>query len=956
MAYQVKDGKRVSVPCEYHVKGTTVGFRFPEGYDPEIELVIDPTLIFASYTGSTTNNFGFTATYDDAGALYGGGIAFGLGYPTVTGSYSQSFGGVVDMAISKFSPDGTSLEYSTYIGGSSADVPHSMIVNSQGQLVILGTTSSPNFPVTTGAFDATFNGGTSVNYTSNGTNFQNGSDIVVVILSEDGSTLIGSTFLGGSLNDGLNEDNVLSYNYGDIFRGEVNIDDNDNIYIASSTRSADFPVTTNALDQTLSGTQDACLAKFNSDVTVLEWCTYIGGGSGDAGYSVKLNLAGDVYLTGGTSSVDLPLSAPSLHANYLGGTSDGFILRIQNDGSAIMNGSYLGTSLYDQSYFVEIDSDDDVYVYGQSTGAYPVTNGTYSNANGRQFIHKLAPDLSGTVYSTVFGSGSSNINISPTAFLVDICERVFVSGWGGNTNNSWNSATGNTNGLPVTSDAEQQTTDGSDFYFMVLEADATSLLYGSYFGGSGLAEHVDGGTSRFNSNGVIHQAACAGCGGSNAFPTTPGVVSQINGNSCNLGVVKLDLEITAVQVDIETSGSLSGCAPFEASFNADLVNASSFVWYFGDGDTSLLQNPTHTYTEPGEYEVLLIGTDTSFCTGEAFTDTAIVTVSVSLLTDAAEAGTGGVLCPGDSVQLGAAEIPGYTYSWSPTQGLSNPNAAQPVANPTASTQYFLTITNADDCEDIDSVVVEIFNVDAFPDTTLCAGDSVMVTVTGGTDFLWSPTDGVSDPESATPYIVAGFEQQYTVTASNGNCSDTAIVQITSVEPPVALFTVEVSQSCLGDSVRFIPGQFYADGVEWNIDGWVTQESEPIIFLEPDAGPVVTFTVSNNSGACTDAITVDYGDGWFTNDSLAAKYPNVFTPNGDGINDCFRPEFVGDLDDCFTLKVFSRWGRLLYDSEKMGGNCWDGTQRADELVSEGTYYYIANVRGTDRAGYVTVLYK
>lgn len=956
LAYQIIGGEKRIVACEYRLDGEVVSFQFPNGYDSEYELVIDPTLIFASYTGSTANNFGFTATYDDDGALYGGGIAFGLGYPTVSGSYSQSFGGVIDMAISKFVPDGTSLEYSTYIGGSSADVPHSMIVNSQGQLVILGTTSSPNFPVSVSGFDQTFNGGSAVNYTSNGTNFQNGSDIVVTVLSADGSSLVGSTFLGGSQNDGLNEDNILSYNYGDIFRGEVNVDASDNIYIASSTRSSDFPVSTNALGQTLGGTQDGCLAKFNSDVSVLEWCTYIGGSSGDAGYSVKVNSTGEVYMTGGTSSQDLPLPSGSLHSTYQGGTADGFIIRVGNDGNTLLNGSYLGTSLYDQSYFVEIDGDDDVYTYGQSAGSYPVTGGTYFNLNGRQFIQKLTPDLSTSVYSTIFGSGSANVNISPTAFLVDICERVFISGWGGNTNNSWNSSTGNTVGLPLTSDAVQQSTDGSDFYFMVLEADATSLLYGSYFGGSGLAEHVDGGTSRFNSNGVIHQAACAGCGGSNAFPTTPGVVSQINGNSCNLGVVKLDLEITAVQVEIESSGNLIGCAPFEATFNADLINATNFVWYFGDGDTSHLQNPTHIYTDSGEFEVMLIGTDTSFCTGEAFTDTAIVTVTVSLLTDAAEAGTGGHLCPGDSVAIGADVVAGYGYSWSPTNGLSSASTAEPFAFPLEDTWYHLTITNPDGCEDTDSVLVTVFNIDAYPDTSLCLGDSVMASVSGGSTFSWSPTVGVSDPAISNPYITAGSSESYTVTASDGTCQDTATIFITSVEAPEALFDVEISQSCLGDSVRFFLLQDYTDGYHWNIGGYETDDPSPVMFLEPDAGPIVTLTVSNNGGTCIDSLTIDYSQGWFNDDSLAVKYPNVFTPNGDGINDCFKPHFIGDLDDCFTLKVFSRWGRLLYDSEKMGGNCWDGMQRTDELVSEGTYYYIANVRGMDHAGYVTVLYK
>ncbi|MCB0753986.1 MAG: gliding motility-associated C-terminal domain-containing protein [Flavobacteriales bacterium] len=956
LAYQVINGKKTQVACEYRLHGKTVSFDFPEGYDQTKELIIDPELIFSSYTGSESNNFGFTATYDEDGALYGGGIVFGGDYPETPGAYTDVFSGVVDMAISKFEPNGTFLEYSTYIGGESCDAPHSMIVNSQGQLVILGSTSSTTFPTSANAYDTDFNGGTAVNYTSNGTNFQNGSDIVVVILSADGSSLIGSTYLGGSLNDGLNENTTLSYNYGDIFRGEVIVDPQDNIYIASSTVSSDFPVSTGAIDQTLGGTQDACLAKFNPDVSVLEWCTYVGGSAADAGYSMKLNVAGDVYLAGGTSSQDLTVDAGALFGAFQGGSADGFLYRFSNDGTTLINSTYIGTSSYDQTYFVEVDDHDDVYTYGQSAGNYPVTSGTYSNNNGKQFIQKLTPDLSASIYSTVFGSGSSAVNISPTAFLVDICERVFVSGWGGGTNNSWNSATGNTAGLPVTSDGEQQTTDGSDFYFMVLEADATALLYGSYFGGNGIQEHVDGGTSRFNDNGVIHQAACAGCGGSDLFPTQPGVVSQVNGNSCNLGVVKLDLEISAVQVEIAGSGTEQGCVPFAVQFESDLVNATEFLWYFGDGDTSSLPNPGHIYVQPGVYEVMLIGTDTAFCTGEVFTDTAFVTVTVSLLTDAAEAGTGDHLCPDESAILGETEIAGFTYEWTPTTGLSNPSAAQPTATPEEDTQYFLTITNPDNCQDTDSVLVTVFGVSAFPDTTICTNDSIQVTAVGGATYSWLPVDGVSNPSSPNPYITAGYANVYTVTASDGTCEDTANVVLQAIPAPTALFDVEISQSCQGDSVKFINLTDGADQYTWNIGGMIeTSEYEPVILFEPGEGPIVSLTAINSNGECADSVTVDFSNGWFSEDSVLFRYPNIITPNGDGINDCFKPEFEGDLDECYTLKVFNRWGRLLYDSEKHGGNCWDGTQRTDDPVYEGTYYFIANVRGEDKAGYLTVIY-
>ena len=231
-----------------------------------------------------------------------------------------------------------------------------------------------------------------------------------------------------------------------------------------------------------------------------------------------------------------------------------------------------------------------------------------------------------------------------------------------------------------------------------------------------------------------------------------------------------------------------------------------------------------------------------------------------------------------------------------------------------------------------------------------------MSVIGGSSFSWSPVAGVSDPSSPNPYITAGFSNTYTVTADDGlGCEDTAVVNIGSLAGPTALFDVEINQSCLGDSVQFINLSDGADGYEWNIGGIVTNEEEPIILFEPGDGPIVYLIASNNDGECIDTLAIDYMNGWYSEDSVTVTYPNVFTPDGDGINDCFAPDFTGDLDDCFTLKIFNRWGRLLYDTEKHGGDCWDGTQRTDDLVSKGTYYYIANVRGMDHAGFVTVLY-
>ena len=160
VAWTEKNGVRVPVACTYRLDGKQLRYDLPGGYDASSPLVIDPTVVFSSYSGSTGDNFGFTATYDDSGHLYGGGMVRSSGYPTTLGVIQANYGGGEnDIAVSKFTPTGNALEWSTYIGGSSNEVPHSMVVNSNDELFILGTSNSVNFPTTAGCWDNSFNGG-----------------------------------------------------------------------------------------------------------------------------------------------------------------------------------------------------------------------------------------------------------------------------------------------------------------------------------------------------------------------------------------------------------------------------------------------------------------------------------------------------------------------------------------------------------------------------------------------------------------------------------------------------------------------------------------------------------------------------------------------------------------------------------------------------------------------------
>ena len=234
--------------CKYVLNKNILSYEFPKGYEKKYDLIIDPTLIFSTFSGSFSNNFGYSATFDSKGFLYSGSSAFGSQYPTTLGAYSTTFGGgTVDVVLTKFDTTGSFLVYSTYLGGTSDELPHSLIVNNFDELYVMGTTSSTDFPTTTNCFDSTFNGGTPNNLSNGlGVNYTNGSDIFITHLSNDGSNLLGSTYIGGTGNDSSNStssnsvDNILRYNYADEIRGEIEVDENNNIYVGTSTRSIDF--------------------------------------------------------------------------------------------------------------------------------------------------------------------------------------------------------------------------------------------------------------------------------------------------------------------------------------------------------------------------------------------------------------------------------------------------------------------------------------------------------------------------------------------------------------------------------------------------------------------------------------------------------------------------------------------------------------------------------------------
>jgi hypothetical protein len=708
-SYQIIGGVMCTVPSEFRLNGNALTFYFPEGYDPCFELVIDPLLIFSTFSGSTADNWGSTATPGENGTLYSSGITSHLNvggtFPATLGAFQTNYGGNYDIAILKYDSIGSKMLYASYLGGSSNESPHSLVVDEgTGDLLVLGTTSSENFPISAAAFQKSYQGG--FPQPTNAFDYPNGSDITVSRINMTGRTLRASTYLGGNGNDGLSPlGSPLVRNYGDDLRGDIITDEEGFIYISSVTSSTNFPAQSSFSTSYRGGLTDAIVVKLKADLSGLEWSAFLGGTSADAAHSIKLDRDNNIYLAGGTSSADFPVTTGSYQPVYNSGT-DGWITKLNKDGSGIITSTFTGTTNYDQVYFVDLNEAGDVFVYGQTNGNFPVTAGTYRNANSGQFVQSLKGDLSALNFSTVFGSGIGIPNISPTAFMVSECDRLYMAGWGGAINISrgyWNSTTRN---MPVTADALQKTTQGSDFYFIVLNGNASELLYATYLGGNSSTIHVDGGTSRFDRSGIVYHAVCAGCGGGfDDFPTTPGAWSRTNNSgNCNNAAFKFDLSSLRARLqtnsaDFKSPGLNRVCYPDRIRFQNKSTGGKIFEWNLGDG-TKITRQDTlsivHAYEQPGTYRVSLKAIDFNTCRGE---DSVVTFVQV--FRTEMKAQDDDVICSGTAYQLKASG--GVSYEWRTVRGA----LISTTVTPDRSTDYYVTMRDGNGCVKLDTVKLEV---------------------------------------------------------------------------------------------------------------------------------------------------------------------------------------------------------------------------------------------------------
>ncbi|MCF2442944.1 gliding motility-associated C-terminal domain-containing protein [Dyadobacter sp. CY345] len=918
-----------------------IEFSFPKGYSKSETLTIDPELIFSTYSGSTADNWGHTATYDAEGNLYSGGTVFGVGFPATVGAYQVRFSALVDVGILKFSPDGSQLLYATYLGGNNTDVPNSLIVNSKNELLIFGTTSSSNFPTGSNAFQKVFGGGIAIEPVG-GLELFNGSDIFVSKLSGDGKQLLASTLVGGKGNDGISDIGPATIrNYGDSFRGEIELDDQDNVFVVSSTNSDNFPLQ-NAAQSQLAGIQDGVLIKLSADLNVLLWGTYVGGNGFDAAFSIKSAKNGDAYVTGITQSSNLATNSTSYQPK-INGTEDAFVAIYSNGKLKIA--TYLGTPAADGAYLLDFDPNENVFVYGLTTGEYPVTRGLYSNAKSNQFIHALDHNLTQSIFSTTIGSGRGTPDISPTAFLVSECGNIYIAGWGGDVNirTSSNTASSTTR-LPVTENAIQTVTTGNNFYIAILEEGAKSLLYATYFGSENRqaeGDHVDGGTSRFDKNGVIYHATCS-CGGSN-FPVTPQAWSKTNRNAnCNNAAFKIDIDLLRADFDVyqgENKNVLQGCAPL----TLDFINASEggveYFWEInGNGISREEDGGSYTFSEAGEYKVTLKAYNKLSCKRMDMAEKIIKVESVN-----AQVISDTIVCENKTISLFASG--GTKYKWSPATGLDNANIANPKVTIDKSTEYTVEISTESGCAVTRKVNVRVEeNADftAMQNVTSCAGNLVTLTVSGeATAYNWTGDSTMSATTGESITASPSHTTIYTIEGMYGNgCRPRRQITVIIDKAHEPAFEIVRSGGECNKPVKYsmLNKTSNAERYEWNlgtVNGLNTANVEDYSFETP--GKYVVTLTSYNAAGC--ALS--------TAKELSAEPPlilaNVITPNGDGKNDNFVVPVSGS-----TLEIYNRWGKSVFKSANYKDDWGKG-------VANGTYFYVVDTPGGNHCkGWLEVL--
>jgi len=411
-------------------------------------------------------------------------------YGFVVGEYDKNYDLIIDPLLA-----------STFLGGSGTDNGGSTIIDSSGNVFMVGTTTSLDFPITVGSYDETHNGN---------------QDVFVSKFNSDLTTLLTSTYLGGSENDS-------SFS--------IDLDSSDNVFVTGYTLSSDFPTTAGAYDESYNGGDDVFVSKFDNNLTTLFASTFVGGTNSERNSILTFDSFDNVFVTGFTQSTDFPTTAGAYDESYNGG-DDVFVSKFDNNLTTLFASTYFGGIVNDEPGHVIVDSSDNIFIGGNTFSSdFPTTVGafieSYTGFSNDSFISKFDNNLTTLLASTILSGGSSSDHVRDMAF--DSFGNVFVTGPAGNP------------GFPTTSGAFSETNNGSlDFYISKLNSDLTTLIASTYVGGSNLDFSFS--IDLDSSDNVF----VTGYTRSSDFPTISGAYDETHNGDLDVAVSELNSDLTTL--------------------------------------------------------------------------------------------------------------------------------------------------------------------------------------------------------------------------------------------------------------------------------------------------------------------------------------------------------------------------------------------------------------------------
>ncbi|MBK9941985.1 MAG: SBBP repeat-containing protein [Kouleothrix sp.] len=493
-------------------------------------------LLFSSFIGGEYDDKAWAVASDTSGATYITGETFSPGFPKTPGAFDTSCGTAAaancdysgqfyawDAYVVKINAAGTGLSYATFLGGENDDGGYGIAVDADGAAYVTGYTISTAFPVTntlTGTpFDDTCGTDSICNFDGSFYYY----DGFLAKLSPDGSALVYSSYFGGANGDWGNAIAVNSSN---------------EAYITGRTFAPDFPTTSGAFDETC-GTDGACdfanntyyydgfALRFTSNGGDLQYSTYLGGNNRETGFDIAVDSNGAAYVTGNTTSDDFPTTSNAYDTEC--GTDglcdllnnfvyyDIFVVKIKPDGSDLAYGTYAGGSNGEGGYSIAVDSNGAAYITGYIYSSLnlsgpnvldPTLDGLFDS-----FAIKLNPNGTNVVYGTYIGGSEAD---SGRGIAVDSSGNAYITGW-------------TTSGdMPISGNAYSLFFGGAtDAFALKLSANGSSLLYGTFLGGSEIDE------SHGLALGPNNSMQLAGLTASANFPITAGAPdASYAGNTC----------------------------------------------------------------------------------------------------------------------------------------------------------------------------------------------------------------------------------------------------------------------------------------------------------------------------------------------------------------------------------------------------------------------------------------